>query len=102
MSAITRGPVSNNGSFSTTVGMTAAMNVVPLNNQRELLIIQNVATSANVYYNFGPLTAPAVHTAGSFELTAGQAIILDVFVPTDQVNFIADTANTPISILTLE
>ena len=99
MSAITRGNITSQ--YSGNIGTSPILAQVPANANRQFVMIQNVHASNNIAFSFDG-TTPALNTAGSFMLSSNQAVILDVMVVTNAINFIASGATTPVTVITLE
>ena len=93
MSAITNQNITD---ASVTVGTSASV-ALSANAQRQFLMIQNVHATQNVGVTFNGST-PVIAQAGTFTLTPGQALILDVFVPTGAVTVIGSGSSTPVTI----
>lgn len=81
------GPLTDRGSAVT----SSSVQYVAQNSFRQFLFIQNQDASIVIYVNFG---AAAAADQTSIALSAGQALTLDAFVPTDAV-FIKAASGTP-------
>ncbi len=67
------------------------------NNNRQFLLIQNRSATGTIYINLSGATAT---TANGVRITAGGVLLLDQFMPNNQITAIGDIASNPDIIIT--
>lgn len=77
---------------------TASAELLPQNNDRRTLIIQNNSASGSVYVR---LDGAAATAANGLKIAPGGSLVLDSNAPTGQVNAIGDIASNP-SVIVIE
>ena len=78
---------------------TSAVDLVPENQGRRYLRIQNAHATAKVGLSLDAGSTPAVATAGSITLGPGESIVFeDTIVPLNAIRAISDTLATPVTV----
>ncbi len=71
-----------------------SIQILPQNNARTLLLIQNLSISTNLYFNLGA----GASVNNGVQLGAGQGIIFDNICPSDSLNIYFDNATAQLGV----